>query len=170
MQSERHTIREGLIVGLLAYAAVAVFYSMFDLLASRGMLFTVDMLGKAVFRGLRDPSVLLFPSQLDQGAILLYNGLHLFLSLNIGLIVTSLVVQAERHPSRAPMIFLAIFLGGVATVLAVGFLTQPMRPVLPLWSITVANALAALLAGIYLLTRHPRLLHQHPHPPVASAH
>jgi hypothetical protein len=48
------TMREGIVVGLIAYASVAVFYSAFDLLAARGTLYTVDLLGKAVFRGLRD--------------------------------------------------------------------------------------------------------------------
>ena len=88
MMSERRTFREGVRVGLIAYATVAIFYSGFDLLAARGTLFTVDMLGKAVFRGLRDPAVLLFPQQLDLAAIFWYNGLHLIASLVIGVIVT----------------------------------------------------------------------------------
>src|SRR5512133_2531913 len=54
-------LRDGVIVGLIAYAAVAVFYSVFDVLASRGTLFTVNVLGQALFKGLRDPSVLQFP-------------------------------------------------------------------------------------------------------------
>ena len=49
--------------------------------------------------------------------------------------------------------------GGVLTVFAVAYLTEPMRPVLPWWSIVVANALAALLAGSYLLRRRPALSH-----------
>ena len=71
MFSTRPTIRHGLIVGLIAYAAVAVFYATLDVLAARSALFTVDMLGKAVFRGLRDPSVLLVPRKLDLIAILI---------------------------------------------------------------------------------------------------
>lgn len=157
MKSDRRMLSEGLIVGLVAYAAVAVFYSFLDLLASRGMLFTVDMLGKAVFRQLRDPGVLLFPQQLDRAAIFWYNGLHLVLSLIIGVIVTSLVWRAERHPARAALILLAVVAGGVITVLVVGKLTESMRPVLPYWSIVVANVLASCLAGVYLLSRHPGL-------------
>lgn len=157
MRLARRTLGEGLVVGLVAYAAVALFYVVFDVLAARGALFTVDMLGKAVFRGLRDPAVLLFPDQLDPAAIFWYNGLHLLLSLAIGVFVTALVVEAERRPARAPLILLAIVAGGVLTVLVVGRLTQEMRPVLPWWSITVANALAAATAGVYLLRRHPSL-------------
>jgi len=37
------------VVGLIAYAAVALFYSGFDWLAARGTLYTVDLLGKALW-------------------------------------------------------------------------------------------------------------------------
>lgn len=153
MMSERRTFREGVRVGLIAYATVAIFYSGFDLLAARGTLFTVDMLGKAVFRGLRDPAVLLFPQQLDLAAIFWYNGLHLIASLVIGVIVTLLVAHAERHPTWARVLALAVFTGGALTVVTIGTLTEGMRSVLPWWSIIVANVLAAILAGFYLLVR-----------------
>lgn len=158
MQPVRHTLREGLLVGLIAYAAVALFYSAFDVLAARGSLFTVDMLGKAVFRGLRDPSVLQFPSVQDRAGMFWYNGLHLVLSLAIGLTVASLVGYGERHRGRIPLVLLAIVAGGVVTVLGIGALTQAMRPVLPWWSVAAANALASLAAGAYLLRKHPVLL------------
>ena len=150
--------RDGVVVGLIAYASVAIFYSAFDLLAARGTLYTVDLLGKAVFRGLRDPGVLQYPISLDLAAVFLYNGLHLLISLAIGLIVTRLVEHAELHPEHAQLVLSAIVAGFVLTVLAVGFLTRQMRPVLPWWSIAVANALAALLAGSYLLQKRPGLL------------
>lgn len=158
MSDARRTIREGLIVGLIAYAAVALFYSAFDFLAARGSLYTVDLLGKAVFRGLRDPGVLRYPIEIDPTAVFLYNGLHLLLSLAIGLIVTSLVAQAERHPGRAPSIFLFIVAGGVVTVFLVGYLTEPIRPLLPWWSIVVANVFASIVAGVYLVRKRPALL------------
>ena len=156
MFSTRPTIRHGLIVGLIAYAAVAVFYATLDVLAARSALFTVDMLGKAVFRGLRDPSVLLVPRKLDLIAILLYNAAHLAVALGIGLIATALVAHAHEHPSHWPLILIALVGGGVITVAVVASLTEPMRPVLPWWSIVVANTIAATLAGVYLLLQYPR--------------
>lgn len=69
MAALRRTIRDGVVVGLIGYAAVALFYSVFDLLATRGALSTVDLLGKALFRGLRDPGVLYFPAERDMSAI-----------------------------------------------------------------------------------------------------
>ena len=58
MATVGRTIRQGVIVGLIAFASVAMFYAAFDVLAARGTLYTVNLLGMAVFKGLRDPSVL----------------------------------------------------------------------------------------------------------------
>ena len=153
MPSDRRTLREGLVVGLIGYASVAVFYTVFDVLAARGPLHTVDVLGKAVFRGLRDPGVLLFPIEIDASAIFLYNVMHLVIALCIGVIVTRLVAEAEQHPARGRLVLLVLVAGFVFTVAAVGILTMSIRPILPWWSIVAANGLATLLAGWYLVRR-----------------
>lgn len=157
MSEARHTIRDGIVAGLIGYAAVAVFYSAFDFLAARGSLHTVNVLGRAVFRGLRDPNTLRFPVDLDATAIFEYNALHLVLAVAIGLIVTSLVTLGERNPARRRLVRFVIAIGFVVTIGAVGLLTTPMRPVLPWWSIVVANGLATLLAGMYLTRQRPGL-------------
>jgi len=157
MLAHNRTIRDGLAVGFIAYAAVALFYSAFDFLAARGPLYTVELLGQALFRGLRDPSILMFALDRDPTAIFLYNAFHLVMSLGIGLVVTSLIDHAEEHPSHALLVVIMIIAGGVLTVFGVAYLTESMRRVLPWWSIIVANALAALLAASYLGRRHPGL-------------
>jgi Na+-driven multidrug efflux pump len=50
-----------------------------------------------------------------------------------------------------------IVAGFVVTVIVVGLLSAPMRPVLPWWSIVAANASATLLAGAYLLRKRSGL-------------
>lgn len=149
------TTRAGLVVGLIAYASVAVFYSIFDFLAARGAFYTVNLLGRSMFRGLRDAGVLQLPVRLDTTAILLYNGVHLVLSLAIGLIVMWLIDRAERYPSQARLMLAVIVVGFVVTILAVGWVSAPIRPVLPWWSIVVANTFAVMLVAIYLLWTHP---------------
>jgi hypothetical protein len=155
MTPGRRTLREGLVVGLIAYASVAVFYAIFDLLAARGALYTVNMLGLAVFRGQRDVAILELPVPLDLAAISWYNALHLLLSLAIGLTVVGLVARAERLPRQAQAMLFVVVAGFLVTIFLVGELTGSMRAVLPWWSIVVANSLAVLLAGLYLLRRHP---------------
>ena len=159
MPARRGVAQDGLIVGLIGYAAVGVFYSVFDLLASRGALYTVDLLGKALFRGLRDPSVLQFPVEPDMGAVFMYNALHLAVALVIGLAVVSLVKHAEDHPARRGGVLFVLAAGFLITVIAVGFLTAPLRPLLPYWSIVVANVFAVVLGAAYLLSRRRGLWH-----------
>jgi amino acid transporter len=143
------------VVGLFGYASVAALYAVFDFLAGRGTLYTVDLLGKSVFKGLRDTGILGVPIDLDLSVIALYNGLHLLISVLIGLIVVVLVAQSERRPSLSRLVLTIIVAGFVITVLAVGFMTQPIRPLLPWWSIVAANALAVAVAGSYLLRKRP---------------
>lgn len=157
MEPTRNTLRQGVTVGLIGFGAVAVFYALFDLLAARGGLYTVDLLGRTVFRGLRDPSILEFPIKLDPQAILWYSGLHLVVAVAIGLFVTWLIGQAERRPLWARAIVLAIIIGFVVTIFGVGILSEPIRAVLPWWSIVIANALATILAAGYLFRVRPGL-------------
>ena len=157
MGAARRTVRDGIIVGLIGYATVAFFYSTFDVFAARDALHTVNVLGRVVFRGLRDASVLQFPVELDSGAILAYNALHLSLALGIGLVVASLVSFGDRTPQRRRSVRIVIATGFLVTVAIVGLLTAPIRPVLPWWSIVVANAVSTFFAALYLLDRRPGL-------------
>ena len=157
MPLPRRTSKEGLVVGLIAYAAVVVFYAAFDLIAGRGTLYTVDVLGRALFRGLRDPALLQQPLQPDLNAIFAYNAFHLVISLVIGLIVVRLVDQAVRQTEKSHRYLFMIVLGFVVTIFAVGLLSRGMRPVLPWWSIVAANWLAMILAGAYLIRRRRQL-------------
>ena len=155
MAQANRTIREGLVVGLIGYFAVAVFYAIFDILAARGALHTVNILGQAIFRGLRDPGVLGMPMQTDMTAIVWYSVLHLVVSLLIGLIVTGLVAYSEREPAKSSLVLFVLVAGFVVTIFGIGLMTGGMRPVLPWWSIVVANVVAVILAGTYLLKKRP---------------
>ena len=155
MTPAARTARDGFVIGLIAYCAVAGFYMFFDFLAARGALFTLNLLGRAVFRGLRDSAVLQLPLAPDRWAMVSYNALHLTVSLGIGLIVAWLAAQAERRPERARLAGFGIVTGYVLTIVAVGLLAAPIRALLPWWSIMVANSLAVLLAGWYVIARHP---------------
>ena len=152
----KKTIQDGIILGLVGYSSVALLYAITDFLAARGFLFTVNLLGMVVFRGLRDPAVLSLPAmQLDMTAIYLFSGLHLILSLLIGFIVSILVKMSETNPGRARLILTVLVSGFFVTILGVGILTEGIRQLLPWWSIVVANSLAVIVASIYLTKKHP---------------
>lgn len=158
MRSPSRWIREGCITGLIAYAAVAVFYAAFDLAAARGVLFTVNQLGQFMLRG---PAELAFDAGLtpiSAAAIVAYSAVHLVASIAIGVLVCRLVFEAELQPVQAQSALLFIVAGFAGTIALVGIVSTPIRAVLPWWSIIAANALAVLVAGTVMIRRHPGFL------------
>lgn len=158
MTTRYPVLREGLVVGLIGYAAIAVFYGAFDAFAARGTLFTVDMLSRSLLGRAPEQSTLVFPIQPDVAAILAYNVLHLVTSLAIGLTVVGLVELAERRPGSGRLALAIIVTGYVLTILAVGALSRNIRSVIPWWSIVTVNSLAVMLAGAYLLRKRPGVM------------
>lgn len=157
MSMTNRTVREGLVLGLIGYAVVAAFYAAFDFLAARGFLYTVNLLGSVVFRGLRDPGVLSTPVAIDFTAVALYTALHLAVSLAIGLVVAWLVSQLEGPPAQARLAMLVIVAGFFVTIFAIGMVSTPIKALLPWWSVVLANLLAVVVAGAYVAGRHPGL-------------
>lgn len=156
--TDNRWVRDGLLCGLVAYAAVIVFYSGFDFLASRGPMFTVNLLGAGLFKGVHDPTILQYPIALDKQVIFWYNGVHLAISLAIGLFVLWLVHQAERRPSRAGLMAGLILAGFAATIAVIGRLTEPVRILLPWWSIVLANVAASACSAWALWRLKPGLV------------
>ncbi|HKJ02782.1 MAG TPA: hypothetical protein VJ997_10015 [Longimicrobiales bacterium] len=151
------TVREGIVVGLVGFAAVAVFYTLFDLLAGQAFGFTLNLMGKVVVRGVRDPAILVLPIPPDRVAMATYNLLHLVVSLGVGLFVAWLVDLVEENPARGWAALTVMVVGYVATVAAVGLFARDVAPLLPLWTVVTVNTLAAVGGGIYLWTAHPGL-------------
>lgn len=158
MTSPSRWIREGMVTGLIAFVAVAVFYFVFDVLATRGALFTVNRIGQLMMKGPSGVSVSGLPIPLDPAAIVGYTAVHLAASLSIGVLVCRLVHEAELQPMLAQVALLFIVAGFAATIVIVGLISVPIRNVLPWWSIIVANSLAVLVAGFVMITRHPEFL------------
>lgn len=157
MGGNARTVREGLVVGLIGYASVAAFFTLFDVLAGRGPTFTLNLLGKVVFRGARDPSILTLPIPADATAMVLYNFFHLFVALAVGSFVAWLVARVEAEPRRG-RVAAAVVLGGYAvTVAAVGWLSRGIAPLVPFWTVVVVNTLAAVGGGLFLWRAHPGL-------------
>lgn len=154
MSMTKRVAREGLVVGLIGFASVALFYAAFDFLAARGFLFTVNLLGKAVFYGWRDPSVLETPIAIDVTAVILYTVLHLLVALAIGLVVAWLVAQLESPPAQRRLAVLVIVAGFFVTIFGIGMVSSSIKTLLPWWSVVMANILAVAVAGAYLLSRH----------------
>ncbi len=158
MTAHTRWMREGILVGLTAFATVAAFYAAFDLLAQRGALYTVHALGVAITQGAAEVP--------DPGSgvaaafapVAIYSALHLAVSLAAGVLVCRLVHEGELMPMQAQIALLFVIAGFAGTIGVIGWLTASLRDVLPWWSIIAANALAVFVAGQLMLRRHPSFL------------
>ena len=78
MKPERaQWLTQGLIGGLIGYAAVAVFFVLVNLIGGRSPFHTAAALGSTLFYGLQDAANLV----IEPGPVIAYNGLHLILSI-----------------------------------------------------------------------------------------
>lgn len=146
----RQDLRDGLVVGLIAYVTVAVFYGVFDLVAARGAFYTVHVLANVVPGG--EGTV---PPVVDMDGVVRYDGIHLAASLLIGVIVMLVVGHGDRHPAQARLAGLVVVAGYFVTVAAVWMLTRRASGLIPWWSIAGANAAAVLAASLYVVWRRP---------------
>jgi predicted acyltransferase len=87
----------------------------------------------------------------------MYSAVHLALSIIIGFIVTRLIAQAERDPGQARTMLALVVAGYVLTIAGIGYVTAPLRDLLPWWSIVVANTAAVIVTAAWLRRRHPGL-------------
>ena len=145
-------LMEGLVTGFVGYLVIVLFYGIFNLLSGRSFFYTAAALGEDLVA----PDAA-GPTAGAAGAVLAFNGLHVLAFLLIGLVAAWLVMQTERHPG---FFVIALFAGlaglfmTLAAFLSVSAMTEHQ---IPLWSVVVANLLAGLGMGAYLIRTHPRL-------------
>lgn len=151
--SEHSVLREGLVVGMIGAAAVAVWFLAIDLVAGR-IFFTPAALGSVIFHGATGEAAV----QMNAVTVLGYTGVHLGAFFVTGMIAAAIVALAEdRHPYillGAVLLFVTFetFFIGLLTIVA-----QWLLNVIPWWTIAVGNLVAAGAMGYYLWTRHPKL-------------
>ncbi len=150
--SDRSTIREGIVAGLLGAAVVALFYLGVDL--ARGIPFlTPSVLGEVVVLRHDHPVA----TSADMGAVGAYTVVHVVAFVAFGLILAGLVRRGEtsslaRYGAFQVLIAFEILFFGLLAVASEG-----TRGLFPIWSVLVANTLAAVAMAVWLWRRHPRL-------------
>lgn len=150
-EAERTAWAQGLVAGAIGYAAVVIFYVVFNLATGRPLFATAAVLGQTLLGQGLDPA------SLDPAPIAVYNGLHLVVFLAVGIAASWLVRESELHPalwylalSLAVFVFFHVF-GAVAAFAA------PARETVPLWTVLAASTLSAVAMGGWLWATHPGL-------------
>jgi hypothetical protein len=145
---------EGLVTGLIGYLTVVLLFVGLNVLSGRPPFHTAGLLGSALFFGLRDPADLV----LEPGPVIAYNGVHMLVSLLIGLGAAWLVFQAEKYRPLWYAVFFIFLAGFVYSVVIMGVLAVEIFQFLSWTTIILANLAAGVTAGGYLWRRHTRLL------------
>ena len=146
-------LEDGFFCGVLGAGVVALWYLVLDTLAGRP-LFTPSLLGSLLFqKGAALSNVTVQPQ-----VVFWYTAVHAFAFLVVGMVAAWLAAQFERFPSVGiAMLFLFVLFETAffAFALAVG---KSVLGTLGLWTIGVANLLAAAAMAGYLWWRHPAAL------------
>jgi hypothetical protein len=154
MKSERSWVVEGMVTGLIGYVTVVVLLALVNLLGGEGLFHTPALLGSALFFGQRDPAAPL-PGP---APVIAYNGVHILVSLVIGLGASWLVFQTERNRPLWFLVFFVFLAGFIYSVVVMGVFAAEMAQVLSWPLILLANLGAGLTAGGYLWRRHSALV------------
>jgi hypothetical protein len=145
---------EGLATGLIGYVTVVALFAVLNLSAGEDLFHTAAVLGSALFFGAAEAgSVVGGPAP-----VIAYNGVHMVVSLLIGMGAAWLVFQAERNHPLWFVVFFIFLAGFIFSIALVGIFTAEMAALLSWPVILVANLAAGVTAGGFLWWRHVQLL------------
>lgn len=147
---------EGMIVGLLGAATIALWFLALDVVAGRP-LYTPNVLGTALFHGgagLENPDTL--PISFE--TVVSFTWVHVLVFLLIGLAAAQMIALAERHPSFGfgLVLMFVVFQYGFLQVCMI--LAEPVLHALAWPQVMAGNLMAALVMSVSLWKRHPRLV------------
>jgi hypothetical protein len=151
-------------VGLIGAAVVALWFLATDSIGGHPLR-TPSVLGQVLLLGETAPDV----ANLSFIGIILYTAVHFAVFLAFGFALAYLVRWAVRdHIVRYAIlqVFLAFELFFVFVVL---MLREETRALFPVWSVLVANTLAAVGMGLYLWRNHPDLQQELRETPLGAA-
>lgn len=153
MLHHRHSLfREGVTAGFLGALVVAIWFFGLDLVRGHP-LNTPNVLGQVILFQVRDPSI----AVINASAVAAYTVLHFTTFIALGVIATALFHSAIHNPLARPallMLFIVFesFFAGLTLMFS-----EATREMFPLWSVLIANLLAAVVMGGYLWRHHPAL-------------
>jgi hypothetical protein len=147
-------VPEGLVTGLIGYVTVVALFAVLNLLGGEGPFHTAALLGSALFFGMRDGGAL----APGPGPIIAYNGVHILVSLAIGLGASWLVFQADKHRPLWYVVFFVFLAGFIYSVAVMGVFAAEIVHLLSWPVIVAANLCAGVTAGGYLWWRHAQLV------------
>lgn len=146
-------VREGLVAGVLGYVTVAVVIALADLALGRALFTTPGAIGGVLFFGASDPASAL----VSPGPVAAANGLHLLVSLALGVGAALLAIEAEAHPRLLYLAFVLVVMFVVATSSVLVAVPTVITRATPAAVALLAGFAGGLVVAAYLAAVHPRL-------------
>ena len=152
MAIENRTLREGVVGGLLAAGAVALYFLVLDTVTGRPFT-TPVRLGESVasfFGGTGGASPTLYA--------LGYTVFHVLAFIASGIVMSAVVNKAEEEPSLLFGLLILFVAFEIAWYGMTAILSREEAFGPPAWyQIMLANLVAATVMGVYLFRKHPML-------------
>jgi hypothetical protein len=147
--------QDGIMAGVLAAVAVALWFLVFDSVRGRP-LYTPSVLGTALF-GRGASLAPLEATPVSREMVLMFTWVHGLVFAALGGIAARLLAVAERSPHLGFGILLLFVIFEACFTVAAYLLAAPILHALTWPAVLVANLLAAAVMGAYLWRRHPAL-------------
>ena len=150
-EDRRRLIREGVTAGLLGYGSVVLLFIVLNLMAGEPVFHTPFLLGSALLGSLLDqPGI--------YGPILAYNGLHMAVSLGLGVFASLLAQRAEAdHDLGSGLVFFVLAMGGWVPIF-LGAITVEYLQVLTWTQVVAGSAVGGAVTLGYLAWAHRPLV------------
>lgn len=155
-RSRSRVLVEGIAVGMVGAAVVALWFLILDAMAGTPFR-TPALLGAALFDGARDPAAVAITPRLVLG----YTAVHLALFATFGVAIAGLFAMAEVQPKVLFAIFMLLCCLVVVSVAAAALLAQWLFEVAAPWTVLTGAFLAAVAMAAVLAWRHRPLLLRH---------
>jgi len=151
--SPSQVLREGTFAGICGYAAVVLAVTVLDLLSGRAAFDTAAQLGAWLFHPMED--ALTGP---NWPSALAYNGVHLILSLLVGIVAATMVALSERMAGFWYVGLTVLIAFGIYTVGALGAIAVEFKEITD-WPTALLGTGSWLIGiSVYLRFAHPRLV------------
>jgi hypothetical protein len=143
-------LEDGFFAGVLGAAVVALWYLVLDTIAGRP-LYTPSLLGSLLFQSSTNAAHI----TVQPAIVAWYTAVHFLAFLGIGMIASWLAAQFEKFPAVGiAMLFLFVLFETAFFIFAFA-VGRSVLGTLGLWTVAVANLLAAAAMALYLHYRHP---------------
>lgn len=148
-----HVLEDGLFAGAIGGGLVALWYLVLDSFGGRP-LFTPSLLGSVLFKGASDAAGV----QIEPQVIAWYTAVHFLAFIGMGIVASWLATQFERFPTVGVAILFLFVIFETGFFIFAFTAGKAVLGTLGLWTIAIANLLAAAGMALYLVRRHPDAL------------